>query len=132
MPATFVLVHGAYHGGWCWSRVTGRLRAAGHAVHVLTHTGSGERAHLRSNTLTLDTYVQDALALLEAENLRDVVMVGHSYGGETISGLAERQPQRLRHLVYLDAILPRTGVSMLSTMLTPCLLYTSPSPRDRG
>jgi pimeloyl-ACP methyl ester carboxylesterase len=104
--ATFVLVHGAWLGGWCWQRVTPHLRAAGHEVYTPTLTGLGERAHLLSREVSLDTHVQDILGVLEYEDLREVVLVGHSYGGMVVSGVAERAPQRLARLVYLDAWMP--------------------------
>src|SRR5438128_128006 len=102
--ATFVLVHGAWHGGWCWKRVTPLLRAAGHEVYATTLTGLGERVHLASPNVGLALHVQDVVGVLEYEDLRDVILVGHSYGGIVISGVADRVPERLRHLVYLDAL----------------------------
>ncbi|MGY2049541.1 alpha/beta fold hydrolase [Methylobacterium sp. JK268] len=106
---TFVLVHGAWHGGWCWRRVADRLRAAGHRVLAPTCTGLGERAHLLSRAITLDTFVQDVAGVLVAEELQDVVLVGHSFGGLAISGVADAAPERIRHLVYLDALLVEPG-----------------------
>ena len=106
---TFVLVHGAWHGGWCWSRVADRLRAAGHRVFTPTCTGLGERAHLLSRDITLDTFVADGVGLVEAEELDDIVLVGHSFGGLTVSGVADHMPDRIRHLVYLDAALVQSG-----------------------
>ncbi|RVU14322.1 alpha/beta fold hydrolase [Methylobacterium oryzihabitans] len=105
----FVLVHGAWHGGWCWRGVAGRLRAAGHAVFAPTCTGLGERAHLLSRDITLDTFVRDVAGVIEAEELDDVVLVGHSFGGLAISGVAEAMPGRIRHLVYLDAMVVPPG-----------------------
>jgi pimeloyl-ACP methyl ester carboxylesterase len=110
--ATFVLVHGAWHGGWCWKKVIPLLRAAGHEVHAPTLTGLGERAHLLNPNIDLSTHIQDITALLEYEDLRDVVLVGHSYGGMVIAGVAEKVSARLGHLVYLDAFLPENGRSM--------------------
>jgi len=117
--ASYVLVHGAYHGGWCWRRVTDRLHAAGHAVHVLTHTGSGERAHLLRPGLDIGVYVQDLLGLVEAEELSDVILVGHSFGGMTLTGVAERNPAPFRRLVYLDALVPRSGENPLRDRMPP-------------
>ena len=108
---TFVLVHGAWHGGWCWIRVADRLRAQGHRVLSPTCTGLGERAHLMSRAITLDTFVQDVAGVIAAEELTDVVLVGHSFGGLAISGVAEAMPERLRHLVYLDALIVEPGRS---------------------
>jgi pimeloyl-ACP methyl ester carboxylesterase len=114
-PRTFILVHGAWHGGWCWSRVAQRLRAAGHVVHAPTLTGLGERRHLISTLVNLDTHVADVVNLMEAEELNDVVLVGHSYAGIIISGVADVAASRLRHLVYLDALLLESGRSIFST-----------------
>ena len=108
---TFVLVHGAWHGGWCWSRVADRLRAAGHRVFTPTQTGLGERKHLLSKDITLDTFTQDIVNVIEAEELSGIVLVGHSFGGLAISGVADRMPERIRHIVYLDALVVEGGKS---------------------
>ena len=108
-PRTFVLVHGAWHGGWCWARVADALRASGHRVFTPTCTGLGERAHLISRDITLDTFGTDVGAVIEAEELTDVVLVGHSFAGSVVSLLAERMPQRLKQLVYLDALIVEPG-----------------------
>ena len=110
-PKTFVLVHGAWHGGWCWQRVADRLRAAGHKVFTPTQTGLGERSHLLSKDITLDTFTQDVVNVIEFEELSDVILVGHSFGGSPISSTAERMPDRIRHLVYLDALMLEGGQS---------------------
>ncbi len=108
-----VLVHGAWGGAWIWRRVLGPLRAAGHAVHALTLTGDGDRAHLRRPDLSLSDHVRDVVAAIEAEELQDLVLVGHSYGGMVITGAADRllaqDPKRLRRLVYVDAMVPVPG-----------------------
>lgn len=106
---TFVLVHGAWHGGWCWRFVAPALRHAGHDVYTPTLTGLGERAHLVRPGINLDLHVQDVLALLEMEDLHDIVLLGHSYGGMVITGVADRCPARIRRLVYLDAFVPENG-----------------------
>ena len=106
---TFVLVHGAWHGGWCWSRVADRLRAGGHRVFTPTQTGLGERSHLLSKDITLDTFTNDIAGVIEAEELSDVVLVGHSFGGNAISGVADRMGERIRHLVYLDSLVVEGG-----------------------
>lgn len=111
--ATFVLVHGAWHGGWCWQRVAPLLRAAGHEVYTPTLTGLGERAHLGSAETTLDTHITDVVNVLAYEELTGAILVGHSYAGVVVSGVAQRVPERLAHLVYLDAFLPRDGQAML-------------------
>jgi pimeloyl-ACP methyl ester carboxylesterase len=107
--ATFVLVHGAFHGGWCWRKVTPLLRAAGHEAHAPTLTGLGERVHLATPEVGLDTHVQDVCNLLEYEDLSGVVLVGHSYGGMVVAGVAEQAPERLAHLVFVDAQIADDG-----------------------
>ncbi|MBL8972426.1 MAG: alpha/beta fold hydrolase [Myxococcales bacterium] len=106
---TYVLVHGAFTGGWYWARVRALLQAAGHPVFTPSLTGSGDRAHLLSRAVTLQTHIQDITELLNREDLHDVVLVGHSYGGMVITGVADREPHRLARLVYLDAAYPVSG-----------------------
>lgn len=113
---TFVLVHGAWHGGWCWSRVAERLRALGHRVYTPTQTGVGERSHLLNADITLQTFVDDVANLVRWEDLNDVTLVGHSFGGLTITGVADVMPERLRNLVYLDAFILGHGVSTFDTL----------------
>ena len=110
---TFVLVHGAWHGGWCWSRVARALHQAGHTAHTPTLTGLGERVHLMHRGVTLDTHVEDIVRVFEAEELSDVVLCGHSYGGMVITGVADRIAARIRSLVYLDAFVPTDGQNVL-------------------
>ncbi|HSV79402.1 MAG TPA: alpha/beta fold hydrolase [Ramlibacter sp.] len=110
---TYVLVHGAFHGGWCWKDVATRLRALGHTVYTPTQTGLGERSHLLRTRPTLETFVQDVEQVFRYEELDDVILVGHSFGGVTVTALADRIPERLRHLVYLDASLAQHGESTL-------------------
>lgn len=110
---TFVLVHGAWHGGWCWRRVTPLLRAAGHDVHAPTLTGLGERAHLSGPSVNLDTHIGDVVGVIEAEDLHDVVLVGHSYGGFVVRGVADRAASAIRKLVFLDAFVAENGKSMI-------------------
>lgn len=114
--ATFVIVHGAWGGGWTWQYVARRLRSAGHEVFTPTLTGMGERIHLATPDVDLATHVLDVVNVLEAEDLHDVVLAGHSYGGMPITGVAERVPERLSHLVYLDAFVPRDGESLLDLL----------------
>ena len=109
---TFVLVHGAWHGGWCWRHVASLLRKAGHEVHAPSLTGLGERRHL-GGKIDLDTHIQDVVGLIEMEDLHRVVLVGHSYGGMVITGAADRIPARLARLVYLDAFVPENGKCVL-------------------
>ena len=113
--ANFVLVHGAWHGGWCWQRVTNALQQQGHRVHAVTLTGLGERAHLLSPAITLDTHIDDVIHLIEAEELPDVVLAVHSYAGMIGTAVADRLGRRIRHLVYVDAVLPKPGESWSST-----------------
>lgn len=113
---TYVLVHGAWHGGWAWQRVAPVIRAAGHEVHTPTLAGVSDRAHLLTAGTGLDTHVTDITALLEAYDLRDVVLVGHSYGGQVISGVADRVPGRLAVRVYLDAFLASDGEAAIELL----------------
>ncbi len=110
--STFVLVHGAWHGGWCWSRVVERLWARGHRAYAPTLTGLGERAHLLSDTITLTTHIDDVVNVLRFEDLHDIVLCGHSYGGCVIAGVIEREPDRIAAAVFLDAFIPQTGQSV--------------------
>ena len=107
-----VLIHGGWHGGWCWKKVAPLLRAAGHEVYTPTLTGLGERGHLLSPEVTLDTHVQDIVGMLEYEDLREVVLVGHSYGGMVMTSVADRAADRLTHLIYLDAFVPQDGQAL--------------------
>jgi pimeloyl-ACP methyl ester carboxylesterase len=111
--ATFVIVHGAWGGGFSWNKIVAPLlRAKGHTVFTPTLTGLGERSHLASPDVSLDTHIQDVVNVLFYEDLKDVIFAGHSYGGAVITGVADRVPERINHLVYLDAAIPRDGESM--------------------
>jgi pimeloyl-ACP methyl ester carboxylesterase len=105
----FVLVHGAWHGAWCWQRVLPALWRAGHRAFPVSLTGVGERALALSPAITLATHIQDVVAVLDAEELVGCVLVGHSYGGMVITGAAEERPDRIGRLVYLDAVVPLSG-----------------------
>jgi pimeloyl-ACP methyl ester carboxylesterase len=108
--ATFVIVHGAWGGAWSWNKfVVPLLREAGQRVYPVTLTGLGERTHLASPEVTLDTHIQDVVNVLFYEDLSDVILVGHSYGGNVITGVADRVPERIQQLVYLDAATPSDG-----------------------
>jgi pimeloyl-ACP methyl ester carboxylesterase len=120
-----VLVHGAWHGGWCWRDVAPLLRAAGHDVHVLTLTGMGERAHLAEPEVTLSTHADDVANLIRAEELRDVVLVGHSYAGFVISLAADRIKPALAKLIYLDALIPEEGKAFLDAATAEELTKTA-------
>jgi len=111
--AAFVLVHGGGHGGWCYRFVAKLLRAKGHEVHTPTLTGLGERSHLLSPAVDLNLHITDVVNLLKFEDLRDVILVGHSYGGMVITGIADRAADRIGHLVYLDAATPVNGQSLV-------------------
>ena len=113
--ANFVLVHGAWHGGWCWQRVTSALQTQGHRVFAVTLTGLGERAHLLSPSITPDTHITDVMNLIEAEELQDVVLAAHSYAGMIGTAVADRMTDKIKHLVYVDAVLPKPGESWSST-----------------
>jgi pimeloyl-ACP methyl ester carboxylesterase len=111
--ATYVLVHGGGHGGWCYERVARPLRAAGHDVYTPTLTGLGERSHLVSADIDLDTHITDVVNVLHYEDLHDAILVGHSYGGMVITGTADRAADRVGRLVYLDAANPANGQSLV-------------------
>lgn len=113
--ANFLLVHGAWHGAWCWQRVLPALVRAGHRAHAVTLTGVGERAHLLGPDINLETHIQDVMAAMDAEEMDHVVLVVHSYAGMLGTAVAARRPHRLQHLVYLDAVLPKPGESWSST-----------------
>lgn len=113
--AHFLLVHGAWHGAWCWQRVLPALIAAGHRAHAVTLTGVGERAHLLHPGIDLETHISDVMMAMDAEELQQVVLVVHSYAGMLGTAVADRRPGRLQHLVYLDAVLPAPGESWSST-----------------
>jgi pimeloyl-ACP methyl ester carboxylesterase len=111
--ATFVLVHGAFIGGWAFQRVATLLRSAGHEVFTPTLTGMGERAHLLGPSVGYDTHVNDVVNVLKYENLRDVILVGHSYSGNVVTGVADRMPDRVREIVYLDSQIPTNGLNAM-------------------
>jgi len=111
--ATYVLVHGGAHGGWCYQRVAHILRSEGHDVYAPTLTGLGERSHLLTPTIDLESHIRDVVAVLHYEDLRDVILVGHSYGGMVITGVADRAADRVGRLVYLDAANPVNGESLV-------------------
>jgi pimeloyl-ACP methyl ester carboxylesterase len=111
--ATFILVHGAFGGGWAWEKVAPVLTRAGHRVIAPTLTGLAERAHLATPDLGLGVHIQDIVEFVEFEDLREVVLVGHSYGGMVIAGVADRAAERLAQLVYVDAHAPQDGESLV-------------------
>ena len=107
--ATFLVAHGAWSAGWAWKKMRPLMRAAGHELWTPTYTGLGERVHLASADVDLDTHIQDIVAVLDTEDLNDVILIGHSYGGMVATGVADRARARIRHLIYLDAFAPKDG-----------------------
>lgn len=144
--STFVLVHGICHGGWCWDEVAASLRSQGHQVFTPTMPGVAERRHEASRSITIDTHVDELLDLFRKEGLEDVILVGHSMGGVAITGVADRIPDKLRHLVYLDSMIVWDGRSpldqgrgvgvvlarMASWLTSRGLFLPSPSPKTFG
>lgn len=116
--ATFVLVPGAFHGGWCWKKVVPLLQASGHDVYTPTLTGLGERSHLLSREVNLETHIKDVVNLLEFEDLTDIILVGHSYGAGVSQGVVETVPARVGHLVSLDGNILLDGQSLLDSIET--------------
>jgi pimeloyl-ACP methyl ester carboxylesterase len=114
--ATFVVCHGAWSAGWAWKKVRPLLRAAGHEVFTPTYTGLGERAHQVNRSINLETHIADVMAVLECEDLRDIVLLGHSYGGMVATGVADRAPERIAKLIYLDAFVPGNGQSLFDML----------------
>jgi pimeloyl-ACP methyl ester carboxylesterase len=110
---SFVLVHGAWHGGWCWRSVAGILRERGHFVSTPTQTGLGERRHLLSADIDFDTFVRDISNHLLFEDLSNVVLVGHSFGASVVSAVADRDADRIGNLIFLDGFLPDSGRSVM-------------------
>jgi len=129
--ATFVLVHGGGHGGWCYQRLARLLRKAGHEVHAPTMTGVGERSHLVGPHVDLNLHIQDISAVLHYEDLRDVILVGHSYGGMVITGVGDRASDRVGKLVYLDAANPKNGQSLVD-VAGPVIEVARPAGRTVG
>lgn len=114
--ATYLLVHGAFHGGWCWERVTPLLRAAGHRAYAPSLTGLGDRAHLLSADVGVDTHAADLAGLMEREDLHEVILVGHSYAGMVITAAADLAVSRVAQLVYVDTFVPRDGEAVADIM----------------
>jgi pimeloyl-ACP methyl ester carboxylesterase len=110
---TYILVHGAWHGSWCWKRVRAELQSAGHDVFTPTLTGLGERSHLNSAAVDLSTHIADIVNLIKWEELSEVVLCGHSYAGSVIAGVADQIPDRIRALVFLDAFVLENGESLM-------------------
>lgn len=130
--ATFVLVHGGGHGGWCYDKVARHLRNEGHDVYTPTLTGLGERRHLLTTQTNLTTHITDVVNTMIFEGLSEVILVGHSYGGMVITGVADRAPERIRELVYLDAAHPANGQSLVDTAPTAMAFARSSSQMVDG
>jgi len=109
---TFLVCHGAWSGGWAWKKMHPLMRAAGHRLVTPTYTGLGERAHLAAPAVDLETHILDVLNVIQYDDLRDIVLIGHSYGGMVATGVADRARQRIAQLIYLDAFVPRDGQSL--------------------
>jgi pimeloyl-ACP methyl ester carboxylesterase len=110
--ATIVVAHGAWSSGWSWKKMRPLLQAAGHEVYTPSYTGLGERSHLATPDVTLDTHIQDIVNVLFYEDLTDIILIGHSYGGMVATAVADRMPERIRKVIYLDAFVPRDGQSL--------------------
>ena len=115
--ATFLVAHGAWSAGWVWKKMRPLLRERGHELFTPTYTGLGERVHLASRDVGLETHIADILGVLQFEDLHNVILIGHSYGGMVATGVADRAPERLSQLVYLDAFVPRDGQSLFDLQL---------------
>ena len=109
---TYLVAHGAWSAGWAWKKMHPLLTAAGHRLVTPTYTGLGERTHLADPSNGLETHIQDILGVIQYEDLRNVVLIGHSYGGMVATGVADRAPDRISQLIYLDAFVPRDGQSL--------------------
>lgn len=129
---TYVLIHGGWHGGWCWRRVARVLSATGDIVYTPTLTGLGERAHLLSPEVGLETHIRDVLGVLEIEDLTGVVLVGHSYAGIVVSAAADRASDRVARLVYLDAVVPRDGECLYDRAPAPIRTFFEEQARTGG
>ena len=114
--ATFLVAHGAWSAGWAWKKMHPLLRAAGHELFTPTYTGLGEREHLASPDIDLNLHIQDMLGVIKCEQLRDIVLIGHSYGGMVATGVADRVPERISRLVYMDAFVPTDGQALIDLL----------------
>jgi pimeloyl-ACP methyl ester carboxylesterase len=130
--ATYVLVHGSCHGGWCWKKLTPLLRKNGHLVYTPTLTGLGERTNLVNKSVGLDTHILDIVQVLEYEDLDEVILVGHSYGGMVIGGVTEKVLQRIGRLVYLDAYIPQDNRSAFDLVPGLETIYKERRLKDEG
>ncbi|HSL00339.1 MAG TPA: alpha/beta hydrolase [Rubrobacteraceae bacterium] len=129
---TYVLLGGAWLGGWCWQRVARRLRDEGHDAYPVTLTGLGERAHLASPEVDLETHITDVINLIQYEDLYDVVLLGHSYAGLVVTGVADRIPERVSQLVYLDTAPLPDGVAVIDTYTAEARRYVEQQVKELG
>src|SRR6202451_531200 len=113
MAATFLVCHGAWSAGWAWKKMHPLMQAAGHRLLTPTYTGLGEREHLAAPAVDLETHIRDILNVIRYEDLRDIVLLGHSYGGMVATGVADRARDRIAPLIYVGAFVPRDGQSLL-------------------
>ena len=127
---TFVVAHGAWSAGWAWTRMRPLMRGLGHELVTPTYTGLGERRHLASPRTGLDTHIEDIVNVLFFEDLRDVTLVGHSYGGMVATGVGDRVPERIAEIVYLDAFVPRAGQSLFDLVGADAAEATRKRARD--
>ena len=130
-PKTFLLVHGAWHGGWCWRRVADLMESRGHKVFAPTMTGLGERSNFLVKGIDVSTHVTDIANVIAWENLSDIVLVGHSYGGTIINGVAERMSDKIASIVFLDAFLPENGERLVEKS-TPAFRESIAAAIGRG
>jgi pimeloyl-ACP methyl ester carboxylesterase len=112
-PKTFLVCHGAWSAGWAWKKMHPLMQAAGHRLVTPSYTGLGERAHLAHPGIDLDAHIEDMLNVIKYEDLRDIVLIGHSYGGMVATGVADRARDKVRQLIYIDAFVPKDGQSLL-------------------
>jgi pimeloyl-ACP methyl ester carboxylesterase len=130
--ATFLVAHGAWSAGWVWKKMHPLLSAAGHRLVTPSYTGLGERAHLASTDIDLETHIRDILGVIEFEDLRDVLLIGHSYGGMVATGVADRARDRIAQLIYLDAFVPKDGQSLADLVSAERRLRMREQAKDNG
>lgn len=130
--AIFLFIHGAFYGGWCWKKVKTILENKGHRVYTPTLSGLGERSHLNHSLITVDTHIQDIKNVILFEDLKDIIIIGHSYGGLIITGIASVMPERIKQLIYLDALVPNDGDSLLSLVDDETAQFFVSQAREKG
>ncbi|MCC8940865.1 alpha/beta hydrolase [Bradyrhizobium sp. Arg68] len=126
---TFLVCHGAWSAGWAWKKMHPLMQAAGHRLITPSYTGLGERAHLANQSLDLEAHIHDVLSVISYEDLRDIVLVGHSYGGMVATGVADRMRERIAQLIYIDAFVPRDGQSLFD-LLEPAVAQMRKAAQD--